>query len=153
MTHYIIDGNNLIGRSKMLKEVHSKDKQRSRAELVSMLNSYFAGKKLSITLHLDGFKNLTLSLSKGKIVYSDKQSSDTKIREEISKSRNPKLITLVSSDRPLADFARVNSCSIVKSEDFIKMMDVKKEANEEVRKIRDLENEKEFFRKIFNSNK
>lgn len=153
MIHYIIDGNNLIGRSKVLNEVHSKDKQRSRAELVSMLNSCFAGKKINITLHFDGFKNLPISLSKGKIVYSDNQSSDTKIREEISKSRNPKLITLVSSDRPLTDFARVNSCLIVNSEDFIKMMYEKKDGNEEARKIRDLENEKEFFREIFKSNK
>ncbi|MDQ7818749.1 MAG: NYN domain-containing protein [Melioribacteraceae bacterium] len=85
MIHYIIDGNNLIGKIPRLKELHLKNKQLSRSELVAILNSYFAGKKINLTLHLDGYKNLPLSLSKGKIVYSDSQTSDAKIRDEISR--------------------------------------------------------------------
>jgi len=152
MIHYIIDGNNLIGKVPRLKELHFKDKQLSRSELVSILNPYFAGKKINLTLHLDGFKNLPLNLSKGKIIYSDQITSDAKIKDEISKSRNPKLITLVTSDRLLSDFARANSCSVIKSEEFVKMMKVKNERNEEVQKIRNLENDKEFFKKIFKAN-
>lgn len=152
MIHYIIDGNNLIGKVLRLKELQLRDKQQSRSELVAMLNSFFVGKKINLTLHLDGFKNLPLNLSKGKIVYSDQITSDAKIKDEITKSRSPKLITLVTSDRLLSDFARANSCSVIKSEEFVKMMKEKNEKNEEVQKIKDLENDYEYFKKIFTSN-
>lgn len=152
MIHYIIDGNNLIGKIPRLYELHLKDKQLSRSELVAILNSYFAGKKINLTLHLDGFKNLPLNLSKGKIVYSNQITSDAKIKDEISESRNPKLITLITTDRLLSDFARSNSCSVIKSEEFVKMIKEKNEKNEEVQKIKDLENDNEYFKKIFKAN-
>lgn len=149
MIHYIIDGNNLIGKTPRLKELHFNDKQLSRAELVAILNSYFAGKKINLTLHLDGYKNLPLNLSKGKIVYSDNQTSDSKIRDEISQSKNPKLITLVSSDRSLNEFARVNSSTVIKSEEFYKLMTRSSDKNEEAQAVKNLESEKDYFKKIF----
>jgi predicted RNA-binding protein with PIN domain len=152
MIHYIIDGNNLIGKIPRLKELHLKNKQLSRSELVAILNSYFAGKKINLTLHLDGYKNLPLSLSKGKIVYSDSQTSDAKIRDEISRFKNPKLITLVSSDRSLTDFARVNSSTVIKSEEFYGLLNRSNDKNEEIRAVKNLESEKDYFKKIFGTN-
>lgn len=149
MIHYIIDGNNLIGKIPRLKELHLKNKQLSRSELVTILNSYFAGKKISLTLHLDGFKNLPLNFSKGKIVYSDSQTSDAKIRDEIARSKNPKLITLVSSDRSLAEFARVNSSTVIKAEEFFGLLNRSNEKNEEIQAAKNLESEKDFFKRAF----
>ncbi|NMB83503.1 MAG: hypothetical protein GYA14_16975 [Ignavibacteria bacterium] len=149
MIHYIIDGNNLIGKIPRLKELHLKDKQLSRSELVTILNSYFAGKKINLTLHLDGYKNIPLSLSKGKIVYSDNQTSDAKIREEIERSKNPKLITLISSDHSLVQYACLNSCSIIFSEEFWKMVSRANEKNEEKNIIKSLEAEKNYFKELF----
>ena len=76
MNHYIIDGNNLIGKIKSLSQIQSKDKQSSRVQLVSLLNGYFTGKKCNLTLHLDGHVKTPLHLSKGKIVYSENHISD-----------------------------------------------------------------------------
>lgn len=149
MIHYIIDGNNLIGKIPSLKKQHSLDNQASRSGLVSILNSYFAGKKGSISLHFDGFKNLPLNFSKGKIIYSEKQTSDAKIREEIERSKNPKLITLISSDRSLVQYARLNSCSNILSEDFWKMIISSNERNEEKKIIKSLEAEKDYFKELF----
>lgn len=149
MIHYIIDGNNLIGKIPRIKELHLKNKQLSRSELVAILNSYFAGKKINLTLHLDGYKNLPLSLTKGKIVYSDSQISDAKIRDEISRSKNPKLITLISSDRSLIDFAHVNSSTVIKSEEFYGLLNRSSDKNEETLAVKNLESEKDYFKKIF----
>lgn len=153
MTHYIIDGNNLIGKIPSLKKSQAKDNQANRFGLISILNSYFAGKKITLSLHFDGFEKEKLHLSKGKLIYSNNKSSDTKIREEIERSKNPKLITLISSDREIINFARVNSCSVILSEDFYSVICKSKEINEEKQIIKDLEADKEYFKEVFTKEK
>lgn len=149
MNHYIIDGNNLIGKVKTLAKVQAKDKQESRAQLVLFLNSYFAGKKCNLTLHLDGHANSPLHLSKGKIVYSENRISDYHIRQEIDKSKNKKLIILVTSDHSLMNYGKVNSCTVIRSEDFSKEMGKKGENNLELEVVKQLEKEKTFFKELF----
>jgi hypothetical protein len=149
MNHYIIDGNNLIGRIGELKQLQKKDKQGSREKLVHFLNRYFAGKKVKVSLHFDGFQNLALAVTKGKIYYSEKNSSDNLIRKEIDNSKNPKLLTLVSSDHSLMNYGRVNSCTIISSDDFYKEFQKSLEKNDEAEKIKQLEKEKDEFLRLF----
>lgn len=149
MNHYIIDGNNLIGKIKSLSRIHVRDKQSSRVQLVSLLNGYFAGKKCNLTLHLDGFANTPLNLSKGKIVYSDNRISDYMIRQEIDNAKNRKLIILVSSDHSLMNYAKVNSCTVIKSDEFGKQIQKTGETNQENIAFKQLEQEKSYFHKLF----
>ncbi|MCL4549976.1 MAG: NYN domain-containing protein [Bacteroidetes bacterium] len=149
MNYYIIDGNNLIGKIKSLQELQRKDKRSSREGLVNILNRYFAGRKLKLTLHLDGYSNLPLHLSQGRIIYSEHQAADIKIREEIERSKNPKLIILVSSDQSLMNYARVNSATVIKSEEFYKEIVKSQEKNEEADRIKELEKEKKMFMDLF----
>ncbi len=116
--HYIIDGNNLIGKIKELWELQSKDKQASRERLAFMLDRYFGQKNFTVTLHFDGFPGEAIRTSKIRIVYSEKRTADSRIKEEIDHSKNPKLIAVVSSDTGIKDFAKVNSCKTIKSEGF-----------------------------------
>lgn len=152
MNHYIIDGNNLIGKIKHLKELQGKDKQSSRQGVVNILNSFFAGKKVKVTLHLDGYPGIAIQLSKGKIIYSEKHTSDYMIREEIDNSKNPKHIILVSSDNALINYARANSSAFVKAEDFYNEVKKIYEKSEEQERLKQLEREKDFFYKIFEKN-
>ena len=149
MIHYIIDGNNLIGKIKSLHSLQKKDKQASREGLVNILNRYFAGRKIKLTLHFDGHPNLALHLSKGKIIYSENKTADSKIREEINRVKNPKLITLISSDYSLINYAKVNSSSVIKSEIFYKEIINSQKGNEETEKVKQLENEKDVFLNLF----
>lgn len=119
---YIIDGNNLIGKIKELWALQQKEKQLSRVKLVKYLDQYFANKNVEISLHLDGFAVDPIPSSKIKINYSDNKTADSKIKNEIDNSKNPKVIAVVSSDHNVQDYARVNSCTIIKSEDFTKKM-------------------------------
>lgn len=150
MIHYIIDGNNLIGKIKSLKELQKKNKQRSREGLVNILNNYFAGKKIKTTLHLDGHPNTALNFPKGKIIYSEKRNSDFMICEEIDNSKNPKLIAVISSDHKIMNYAKANSCAVVKSEDFYNEIKKSYEKNDEQEKLKQLEKEKDFFFDLFN---
>ena len=58
MLHYIIDGNNLIGKIKHFSNIQKKDKQAAREKLALFLDRYFISKKAKVTLHFDGFENL-----------------------------------------------------------------------------------------------
>ena len=149
MIHYIIDGNNLIGRIKSLSQLQKKDKQGSREKLVHLLNRYFAGKKIKLSLHFDGFQNLALAVSKGRIYYSEKNSSDNLIRKEIDNSKNPKLIILVTSDRSLMNYGKANSCTVISSDEFYKEIEKSFEKNDEAEKIKLLEKEKDEFLRLF----
>jgi predicted RNA-binding protein with PIN domain len=149
MNHYIIDGNNLIGKNKSLKQLQNKNKQASREGLIKFINKYFSSKNAKLTLHLDGHSNNPLSISKGKIVYSENQPSDNLIRKEIEHSKNPKLIVLVTSDRSLMNFGKVNSCKIISSEEFNKLAADKMDSNDEASKIKQLEKERDEFVKLF----
>lgn len=131
MKTYIIDGNNLIGKVKSLQNLQQKLKDQSRKNLVKILDKYFSDKNYKISLHFDGYENEPVVSSKIKIYYSQNHSADSKIIKEIDSSKNPKLLTIISSDSKIYDYAKVNSCEAIKSEDFAKIIRYKKNISEE----------------------
>jgi len=141
---YIIDGNNLIGK---IPELHGLDKQELRAKLAFILERYFYNKKVKVSLHFDGFVNAQIRARGLKIIYSENRIADDKIRDEISHAKNPKLITLVSSDNALRDFAKKNSCTIINSEEFNREMNKPANVNDEEKLIKgiDIEEMKRLF--------
>lgn len=120
MKTYIIDGNNLIGKHSNLKNMHKKDSLAARENLIVFLESYFFDSKNVAYVHFDGFEKDKIVSSKIKIIYSDNKSADEKIKSQIINSKNPKNLIIVTSDGNLIQFAKTNSCVIVKSEEFIR---------------------------------
>ena len=119
---YIIDGNNLIGKIPQVWDLQKKDKQAARVKLVSLLSYYFSTKNVKVSLHFDGFPGDAIPSGKIKIKYSNNQTADDKIKEEIDLSRNPKVLAVVSSDNSVYNYARASSCSRFKSEEFAKQL-------------------------------
>lgn len=148
MKHYIIDGNNLIGKIKSLHQIQKKNKQQSREKLVFKLSRYFRSGKASVSLHFDGFEKDVIRVSGMKIIYSGSLTADEIIKREIEKSKNPKNIILVTSDSNLAEFGRVCSCQVIKSEDFAKLLLSSNSIDEEQTKIDNI-NSTEEFKKLF----
>ena len=148
MKSYIIDGNNLIGKIKSLKQLHRKNKQQSAEKLAFILSRYFRGKKVSVSLHFDGYQSNPINVPGLKIIYSGKITADDKIKNEIGKSKNPKNINLVTSDNNLADFGRVCSCHLIKSEIFGKYLLSPDRFDEEQVKIEEINSTAE-FKKLF----
>ncbi|MCK5086501.1 MAG: NYN domain-containing protein [Melioribacteraceae bacterium] len=145
--HYIIDGNNLIGKIPKLWEVQKKDKQSSRERLAFLLERYFHGRKIKVTLHFDGHPNQAIKAANIKIEYSRNAIADSNIKREISNASNPKVIAVVSSDHNVQDFAKVSSCKIIKSENFAKELFRKEEINEEDSRIKGIDNDE--MKKMF----
>lgn len=148
MLHYIIDGNNLIGKIKFLYKIQSADRQGSREKLIFLLDRYFSDKKATISVHLDGFQKLPINASRVKIIYSDKLTADEKIKKQIETISSRKNILVVTSDSNLAEFARVCSCKVISSEDFaVSIKNMNSEDDEEA-KVKAIDNVEE-FKKLF----
>ena len=148
MKHYIIDGNNLIGKIPSINKLQKRNKQTSREKLAFLLERYFSNKKASVSLHFDGHVNEAIKITGIRIKYSENQSADNQIKKEIEKSKNPKNIILISSDNNIAEFARVCSCNVKKSEDFAKELLFKRASDEEKSRIEEINNPGE-FKKVF----
>lgn len=148
MKHYIIDGNNLIGKIKSLNQIHKKNKKQSAEKLAFMFGRYFSGKKATVSLHFDGFQSDGIKVPGIKIIYSGSISADDKIKSEIEKSKNPKNIILITSDSNLAQFGRVCSCQLIKSEEFSKQFLSSGISDEEKMRMDELDNVK-YFKKVF----
>ncbi len=147
MTHYIIDGNNLIGKIPALMKIQKKDKQSSREKLALMLQRFFLNKKANVTLHLDGFAVTKINAGKIKIIYSENITADEKIKNQIEKSKSPRTITVITSDSNLTQFAKVCSCKVIPSEDFAKQLNSKSQDDEQTI-IDSMKNDDE-FKKLF----
>lgn len=147
MKHYIIDGNNLIGKIKSLNQIHKKNKKQSAEKLTFIIGRYFNFKKASVSLHFDGFQSDGMKVPGIKIIFSESTSADEKIKNEIGISKNPKNIILITSDSNLAQFGRVCSCQVVKSEEFSKQL-LSSGFDEEKLRIEELNNTEE-FKKLF----
>lgn len=148
MLNYIIDGNNLIGKIASLMSLQKKDKQASREKLVYILDRYFISKKANVSLHLDGHPAGRVSSSKMKIVYSENLTADEKIKKQISQSKSPRNIIVVTSDSNLAQFAKVCSATVVSSDEFAVEINKSCDKFDEESIIKSINNVDE-FKKLF----
>lgn len=147
MRHFIIDGNNLIGKMPALK---SKDKISERENLAFILERYFSKKKNKVSLHFDGHQTLPIKVSGIKIYYSGSRTADEMIKQEIERSNNRKNIVLITSDTNLKEFAKVCSCSVMNSEEFNTEITSINDKNEESKIIESLSRQTDEFKKLFN---
>lgn len=122
MKSYIIDGNNLIFKIKSLEKLFNNDKPAIREKLAFMVDNFFYGRKVNVTLHFDGYENLPVKLSNIKIIYSMNELADAKIKRQIDISKSPRNIIVVSSDNEIINFARVNGCQVLSSLEFSRML-------------------------------
>jgi len=152
LKHYIIDGNNVIHKVKSFGKLVNTDKQSPREKLVFMIENFFRGRKVKITVHYDGFENLPIRTSMVKIIYSDKRTADEKIKHQIEDEEKRNNITVVTSDDGIKSFARKCGCEVVPSEAFIKQILSRGKVDEETLRINSISNN-EYFKKIFKDDK
>jgi len=149
MKTYLLDGNNLIGKIKKLFALQQKDKQASREQLVFLLEKYFGRQKNKAILYFDGFISSAIASDFLRIKYSQSQTADDLIREEISNSKNRKNLIVITSDTALSNFARACSSEVQKSETFAQQCLSSKNAETETGKINQLNSQTEEFKKLF----
>ena len=150
--HFIIDGNNLIGKIGSLQNLQKKDKQSSREKLAFILESYFHSKPNNkVSLHYDGFEGQSIRLQRIRIIYSGKRTADDEIKSQIEHDKNPRTLIVISSDRNLKDFASVCRCDWMSSEDFAKDIMNRSPEDEEKQRQNELNNDNDEFKRLFDA--
>ena len=122
--HVIVDGYNLIRRSRQLNELDRQDILFGREALQDMLLAYKKAKRHRITVVFDGQNLVSDALQRAqpgvkgiRVVFSQKgRSADDVIKKMASQEREKALV--VSSDNELADFCASRGATVIRSEDF-----------------------------------
>jgi hypothetical protein len=118
--HYLIDGHNLIGR---IPDIRLDDPD-DEVELVLRLRSWSArsrGRRVTVIFDhgLPGGKDKGLSTSKVQVVFaSSGQSADSLLIKRIKSTKNPRQMTLVTSDNHILRVAGEHRMPVLKAEDF-----------------------------------
>jgi len=113
---YFIDANNLIGKIPELKKSKGSD---ARERLIFLLQRFFSGKKVKVTVFFDGHQSESIKTN-FEIVYSLNRPADELIKQRIDRSKRNKNLVVVSSDLEIFAYAKECGCKAVKSEEFYK---------------------------------
>ncbi len=125
---YLIDGFNLIYKIPHLEELmYRNELNEARRGLIELLNQYQHIKKAEIKVIFDGKKNPGNSLEKEqigeiRIFYSHDFSADYVIKEFIKIDMNPRMTSVVTSDKEIIFYVNRFKAPVIKSEDFARMM-------------------------------
>jgi hypothetical protein len=112
---YFLDGNNLIGLARRRSRPGADD----RAALVSELCDRLRRTRARAVVFFDGPSGGTATaLGSLSVRFSGGTSADDRILEEISRSRAPGEVTLVTADRELSRRARDSGAKVVSPEKF-----------------------------------
>jgi len=124
--HTIIDGYNLLHAIPALKKTLAHDAASARESLIHAVAQLTHRRKIRCTIVFDGAPPGTSgghpSHAPVHVVYSHPVSADEKIRSMIEHSKNRSLLSIVSSDRGITDFARVCSCETHASKHFANLL-------------------------------
>lgn len=119
----LLDGYNLILRYEKLNAEKPYGLEQARERLLSRLASYRSMKRVSLTVVFDGDDVGVTPRSYIKngvqVIFSlPPTTADAVIKRIIQSQANPKNITVVTSDRAVADFATKAGCGTLSSEAF-----------------------------------
>ena len=114
MRTIIIDVNNLLYKVYKYKRTQGRDSGRDdRISLVEKIKSRL-GNRVKVIFVFDGFGDI----KNRSVIFSGKKTADEVIREYVKDYKNPKLLSVVSSDQYITRFAKVCGCSVQSSEEF-----------------------------------
>ena len=139
MITYLIDGNNLMWKMPELKKLAKENSPESREKLIFKLDRFFAGKKFKIILFFDGAPNEIVRSNKMRIKFSYAEPADVLIREEIDRLKTKHTGVVVSSDAWIRDYAKVNGCKALRSEEFVHELEKASQTDEEEARIKGID--------------
>src|SRR5215831_14806973 len=121
---FVVDGNNVMGQT----PGWHRDKPRARLDLLKRLSAFARLRSARVTVAFDGAPDSRFpegSAFKGiKIFYARKGSNaDDRIVELVESSRDPRGITVVTSDRQLGLRVRQRGATVLRSGEFRKQIE------------------------------
>jgi predicted RNA-binding protein with PIN domain len=118
MLTYLIDGFNLFHQIGEIKNSNS-----PRSDLIQFIrtNRLVGSSNNKIIIVFDGHQTPdTPTEREYKIVFSNDRSADDVIKERISKTKNKRQLIVVSDDREIRDYAKMEGAISMRIQDFLK---------------------------------
>ncbi|MCM8796065.1 MAG: NYN domain-containing protein [Candidatus Omnitrophica bacterium] len=121
--HFIIDGYNIIHHAAYISQRPKRAKEERFALLEFIrINKLCGSTRNKILIVFDGYPDPSIlnRISKDmEVVFSKNEKADSKIKQFIERSVNPKNVVVVSDDKEIGFFAKSYACRWVKVEEFI----------------------------------
>lgn len=115
MNTYLIDGNNLIHKIPEMKKLFLRNPDAAQRSLLESAKMNIP-KSYKLILFFDGHGTAKCK----EIKYSGTKTADELIRKYIEQNYKKEIITVVSSDYGITEFAKVCACKVIKSENFLR---------------------------------
>lgn len=125
MKHYIIDSLNVINKCNFFKSKFLISKTVAISSFCEVLNVYAAKyPTYKFSAVIDGTEMpQSIVSSQIKLIRSGaNETADNVIKNMISNTHGKSTLVVVSSDREVYNFARINACEAIESEEFIKLL-------------------------------
>ncbi len=125
---YLIDGFNLIYKFPDLEELMIGNRlDEARIGLLQKLKRYAAISKKAIGVVFDGKKQPSLEVTRERygridVYYSLDYSADYLIKQFVKKDNNPRMITVVTSDKDIIGYVTRFKAKTMKSEEFAEQL-------------------------------
>jgi predicted RNA-binding protein with PIN domain len=139
----IIDAYNLMHKVTELRLLLAQSQEICVDTMISKLGSHYRGRGTKCILVFDGFGqnkhegNINVKFSKT-AVGPDYGHADALIKHLVEKSKNPRLLKIVSSDREVSSFAKECGARILSSESFWgEVKDRRTERNDAIRESKE----------------
>jgi len=159
----LIDGFNLIYKFPHLEEMmYEKNLIGAMQGLVDLIAEYSVKAKKKPVIIFDGKRKEGDNTEKEKVkgiqlVYSHDLSADYLIMQSIKYDKQPKMTTVITSDKAIIGYLRKFGTPVVKSEDFAplvtKVLDETEKPEEKPSDVSLSDEELSFWEKLFSSNK
>lgn len=153
LPHVIIDAYNLLHAIPPLHSRLQHDPHGAREELIDMIARLTHRRKFRATLIFDGARPRDARTqpphSPIHVVFAAPLSADEKIRQVIDKAKNRSLLTIVSSDHEVLNYARACACTTHTSRHFVNLLAEAPESAQEKRDGALSEREVDEWLKIF----
>ncbi|HDR00234.1 MAG TPA: hypothetical protein ENN51_08145 [candidate division WOR-3 bacterium] len=121
---YLVDGYNVIHREPVLKLLLDADAESAREKLIGLLADFRAQRRVRMTVVFDGRAGTGLDAHTRalgvEVVYARyPESADDRIVALVGRSRHPRSLTVVSSDRGLVARCRDHGAHSLGAEEFL----------------------------------
>ncbi len=124
MITYILDGHNILHLHPALRNVLQKDHAGAKEKLLAMLSGFAQSGRKKIIVVFDGVSDGEIGSGNSlSVLYADRgKNADMKIKDLINRSGNPKLLCVVSNDNEVINYAKINSCSTLTTNEFFEQL-------------------------------
>lgn len=124
----IIDGYNLLLRSRKGGALAESELERMRDGLIHQMAAYAVNRSIAATIVFDGRQGIPAQAAppggRVKVIYSrPPENADALIKRLVQAARQPRDITVVTSDQPLARFVRSCGSQQLSSEEWRKKIE------------------------------